>query len=150
MDAVRPAVVADALQAVRMVRQRADEWGVDPARIGIIGFSAGAHASVGAAAKYLDQESRPDFAASIYGEWWEQWIPDDAPPLFVSACSNDPLIDVTASTGLYEAWYRKGREVELHIYAQGGHGYGIRAQGLPVDGWKDGFVAWLQAEGLVG
>jgi acetyl esterase/lipase len=142
-------VVADGLQAVRTVRQGAERWGVAPDRIGIIGFSAGAGASVGAATKYLDAESRPDFAAAIYGEWWERWIPEDAPPLFIAAAFNDPLIDVTANTSLYEAWYRAGRPVEIHLYSKGGHGFGINGQGLPSDAWIDRFHEWMQGEGFV-
>lgn len=149
MDRVRPMVTADGLQAVRTVRERATRWGIAPDRIGIIGFSAGAGASVGAATKYMDPENRPDFAASIYGEWWERWIPDDAPPLFLSACFDDPLVDVTATTSLYDAWYRARRPVELHLYSQGGHGYGVRAQGLPSDAWIDHFQEWLLVSGLV-
>lgn len=149
MDRVRPMVTADGLQAVRTVRHDADRWGIAPDRIGIIGFSAGAGASIGAATKYLDAESRPDFAAAIYGEWWERWIPEDAPPVFIAAAFNDPLIDVTANTSLYEAWYRKGRPAEIHLYAQGGHGFGIRKQGLPSDMWIERFHEWMQAIGVV-
>lgn len=149
MDRVRPMVVADSLQAVRTLREGASRWGVARKRIGIIGFSAGAHASVGAAIKYMDAGSRPDFAASVYGEWWERWIPADAPPLFLAAARNDPLIDVSANTSLYEAWYRAGRPVELHLYSQGGHGFALVSQGLPSDAWADSFLAWLRAEGFV-
>ena len=68
MDRVRPMVVADGLQAVRMVRAQAERWGVDPDRLGILGFSAGTFAAIGATTTYLDAESRPGFAASVYGE----------------------------------------------------------------------------------
>lgn len=149
MDRVRPMVVADGLQAMRTLRAQAEQWRCSPDRLGIIGFSAGAHAAVGTALKYQDAESRPSFAASIYGEWWERWIPADAPPLFLMAASNDPLIDVRSNTGLYDAWYTAGCRAELHLYAQGGHGFGITRQGLPVDGWIDRFWEWLRAEGFI-
>jgi acetyl esterase/lipase len=148
MDRVRPMVVDDGLQAMRTVREQATRWGIAPDRLGILGFSAGAHAAVGAAMKYLDAESRPDFAASVYGEWWERWIPADAPPLFLTAAMNDPLIDVSSNTSLYEAWYAAGRPVELHLYSQGGHGFGLVPQGLPSDGWIDRFREWLRTEGF--
>jgi acetyl esterase/lipase len=131
------------------VRAQANRWGIAPDRLGIIGFSAGAYAAVGAATKYMDAESRPGFAASMYGEWWERWIPADAPPLFLTAATNDPLIDVSSNTSLYEAWYAAGRRVELHLYAQGGHGFGLVPQGLPSDTWIDRFLEWLRAERFV-
>jgi hypothetical protein len=65
------------------------------------------------------------------------------------AASNDPLIDVRSNTGLYDAWYTGGRRAELHLYAHGGHGFGVRSQGLPVDDWIERFWAWLQSEGFV-
>lgn len=149
MDRVRPMVIADGLQAIRRLRAQSSAWGIAPDRLGIMGFSAGAYAAVGAAMKYDDAESRPSFAASVYGEWWERWLPADAPPLFLVAASNDPLIDVRSNSGLYDAWYTAGRRAELHLYAQGGHGFGIRTQGLPVDDWIEHFWVWLQAEGFV-
>lgn len=149
MDRVRPMVVADGQQAIRTVREQANRWSIVPDRLGIIGFSAGACAAVGVATKYMDAESRPSFAASIYGEWWERWIPADAPPLFLTAAGNDPLIDVSSNSSLYEAWYAAGRRVEVHLYAQGGHGFGLESQGLPSDGWVDRFWEWLLAERFI-
>jgi acetyl esterase/lipase len=148
MDRVRPMVIADGVQAVRTIRQQAQRWNIAPDRLGILGFSAGGYVAVGAATK-SDAESRPNFAASLYGEWWERWVPAAAPPLFLAAASNDPLIDVRANSSLYEAWYGAGRRAELHIYAQGGHGFGVTPQGLPSDTWIDRFWEWLQAEGFV-
>jgi hypothetical protein len=69
--------------------------------------------------------------------------------LFLSAASNDELIDVRSNLSLYEAWYDAGRRAELHIYAQGGHGFALIPQGLPSDTWIDRFWEWLQAEGFV-
>lgn len=148
MDAVRPMVIADGLQALRTVRQRSDTWAIASDRLGIMGFSAGAYVVVGAATQY-DEESRPSFAAAIYGEWWERAVPADAPPLFLAAARDDELVDVRSNLGLYEAWHDAGRSAELHIYAQGGHGFALIPQGLPSDTWIDRFWAWLQAEGFV-
>jgi acetyl esterase/lipase len=141
-------VIADGLRAIRVVREQASRWGIDPDRLGILGFSAGAYVAVGAATKYMDAESRPSFAASVYGEWWDHWIPADAPPLFLAAASNDPLIDVSSNATHYAAWYAAGRRAELHIYGDGGHGFGIEPQGLPSDAWIDQFHGWLVAEGM--
>ena len=149
MDRVRPAVIADGLQAIRVLREQADQWAISADRLGIVGFSAGAYAAVGAAMKFEDAASRPSFAASMYGEWWERWVPADAPPLFLMAASNDPLIDVRATSSLYDAWVSAGRQAELHLYGQGGHGFGVKRQGLPSDGWIDRFWEWLRAEGFV-
>ena len=114
MDRVQSIVIAAGLQAICTLRTQADRWGIAPDRLGILGFSAGAYAAVGVAMKY-DAESRPSFAASVYGEWWERWVPADAPPLFLVAASNDPLIDVRSNSSLYEAWYTAGRRAELHL-----------------------------------
>jgi len=61
---------------------------------------------------------------------------------------NDPLIDVSSNTSLYEAWYAAGRPIELHLYAKGGHGFGLISQGLPSDGWIDRLSEWLGAKGF--
>ena len=148
MDRVRPMTIADGLQALGTIRRRADQWSLDPARLGILGFSAGAYVAVGAATKY-DPATRPSFAASVYGEWWEGWVPSDAPPLFVTAAGDDPLIAVRSNASLYEAWHAAGRRAELHLYARGGHGFALIRQGLPSDGWIDRFWEWLVAEGFV-
>jgi len=148
MDKVRPMVVADGIQAVRMVRQKARKWGVDPHRLGILGFSAGGFVAAGAATQY-DAESRPSFAAAIYAGWNERPVPADVPPLFVAAAFNDELVDTQISVSLYSAWKTVGRSAELHLYAKGGHGFGLNRQGLPSDTWIDRFWEWLQAEGLV-
>lgn len=148
MDQVRPMVIADGVQALRTIRQRTDTWGIAANRLGILGFSAGVHAAVGAATMY-DAESRPSFAAAIYGEWRERSVPADAPPLFLAAASNDDLIDVRYKLSLYETWHDADRPAELHIYGHGGHGFALNPQGLPSDTWIDRFWEWLQAEGFV-
>ena len=146
--ALWPLVVADGLQAVRLVRQRAAEWGLAPDRIGIMGFSAGGSVTAGAALEY-DADSRPYFAAPIYSAPREGIsVPADAPPLFI-AVAHDDAFAASASVPLYSAWSAAGRSAELHIYAQGGHGFGMRKQGLPSDHWIDRFGDWLQAQGLL-
>src|SRR6266516_3375856 len=96
-----------------------------------------------------DAQSRPHFAAAIYGALWEEIIvPADAPALFI-ALANDDEIAVEPSVALYRAWRAAGQPVELHIYAQGGHGFGMRKQGLPADHWIDRFGEWLQVQGFL-
>jgi len=79
---------------------------------------------------------------------WPDGAPDAAPPLFLVAASNDPLIEVRSNSSLHEAWYTAGRQVELHLYAQGGHGFGVTPRALLSDTWIDRFWEWLQAEGF--
>jgi acetyl esterase/lipase len=145
---IGPLAIADGQQAVRIVRQRALEWGLAPNRIGIMGFSAGGRVTAGVALEH-DAQSRPNFAAPIYGALWEDiTVPADAPPLFM-ALANDDELAVEPGLALYSAWRAAGHPVELHIYAQGGHGFGMRKQGLPADHWIDRFGEWLQIQGFL-
>jgi acetyl esterase/lipase len=147
---VIPLALADAQQAMRLVRQRATEWGVAPNRIGIMGFSAGGYFA-GAVALRHDAESRPDFAAAIYGVAPDDLtVPKDAPPLFLAQANDDPAVDPAGSSlRLYSAWKQAGIPVELHIYGSGGHGFGMYKKGLPTDDWCDRFRRWLEARGLL-
>lgn len=143
MQTHAPLILADGQQAVRLVRQRAAEWGIATDRIGILGFSAGGSVTSAVALRY-DAGSRPDFAAPIYGAHSGKGVaPDDAPPLFLVHADDDPLVPSAASLGLYNIWKAAGRPVELHIYQRGGHGFGMNKQGLPVDGWIERFGEWL-------
>lgn len=147
MMRVAPMTVADGKQAVCTVRQQAHRWGITPDRLGILGFSAGGYVAIGTAAT-PDAESRPDFAAAIYAAWPEREVPPEAPPLFLAGASDDPLVDMRANAALYLAWRNAGRSAELHLYAQGGHGFALNPQGLPVDSWSDRYWDWLSAEGF--
>jgi acetyl esterase/lipase len=145
---VRRMAVEDGRQAMTIVRRRATEWGVDPGRIGMLGFSAGAYVVTGVALQH-DAASRPDFAAPIYGAPWDDVpMPDDAAPLFIALASDDDMA-VRSSLPLYTKWRDAGHPAELHIFAQGGHGFGMRRQGLPADGWIDRFGDWLGSLGLL-
>src|SRR5258706_827403 len=145
---IGPLAIADGQQAVKIVRQRALEWSLGPNRIGIMGFSAGGRVTAGVALEY-DAQSRPNFAAPIYGPLWQDFtVPADAPPLFM-ALANDDELAVEPGLALYSAWRAAGHPVELHIYAQGGHGFGMRKQGLPADHWIDRFGEWLAIQGLL-
>ena len=145
---IEPLAIADGQQAMKVVRQHASQWGIAPDRIGMMGFSAGGRVTVGVALEH-DAQSRPHFAAAIYGALWEEIIvPADAPALFI-ALANDHEIAVEPSVALYRAWRAAGQPVELHIYSQGGHGFGMRKQGLPADHWIDRFGEWLQLQRLL-
>jgi acetyl esterase/lipase len=135
---------ADAQQAVRIVRQRAAEWGVDPQRIGFMGFSAGGGVTDQIARNYTP-DSRPDFAAPIYAAvFTEVQAPADAPPLFL-LCAEDDEMAVNGSLILHKAWRAAKRPVEMHIYASGGHGFAMKKLDLPVDSWIERFEEWVRA-----
>ena len=146
-----PLELADGLQAMRLVREHAEEWGLRPDRIGMLGFSAGGHLSAGVALANKPN-CRPDFIAPIYGvlrrDIVDIVVPENAPPLFTALASNDPIA-VEPCQALYTAWHAAGRPAEMHIYAQGGHGFGMFKQGLPSDAWIERFGEWLGAQGLV-
>jgi acetyl esterase/lipase len=139
---------ADGRQAIKLVRARAREWGIEPDRIGLMGFSAGGILTMGVVMRH-DAESRPNFAAPIYGGSANgELIPADAPPLFIAVADDDRAFSAS-SAKLYLDWKAAGRAAELHIYSKGGHGFGMSRRGLPVDSWIDRFGDWLQAQGLL-
>ena len=141
---VVPLIRADALQAIRVVRERAGDWGIAPQRVGIMGFSAGGTVTSLAALHY-DAESRPDFAAPIYGAGAQGDVPADAPPLFMVVANDDDLL--SRSLAMYQRWHDAGKEAELHIYGRGGHGFGMNRKGLPCDTWIERFHDWLTMPG---
>ncbi|OQA44731.1 MAG: Acetylxylan esterase precursor [Chloroflexi bacterium ADurb.Bin325] len=148
LRAIEPLALADAQQAVRIVRQRAAEWGVDPHKIGFMGFSAGGGLTAQIALNYTP-DCRPDFAAPIYAAVFEEVeAPADAPPLFLLCASADQMA-VWASLALYRAWQAAQLPVELHIYAHGEHGFGMRKMGLPSDTWIERFADWMQGLGMI-
>ena len=144
-----PIVLADGQQAVDMVRQRAGEWSILPDRIGMMGFSAGAFVTITTTLQ-AERENRPDFAASIYGAMWEtvETGASPLPPLFI-ALANDDDLTVDPSLQLYAAWHKANSPVEMHIYAQGGHGFAMRNINPAAEAWIDRMVEWMQVQGLV-
>ena len=143
-----PIATADGQEAVKIVRARAAEWGLNPERIGMMGFSAGGFVSASVALAN-EPSSRLAFVAPIYGALWQDiTIPADAPPFFTAVASDDGIA-VEPCVRLHEAWRKAGRSAEIHVYAQGGHGFGMRKQGLPCDGWIDRFGEWLGSLGMM-
>ena len=161
----------DAQRAVGLVRSRAREFGLDPQRLGVLGFSAGGHlaaalsASVGQrtypAVDDADKVScRPDFSVLIYPAYLtlkdqgEKINPDTAvssntPPAFIAMSQDDP---VRVESALYYsiALKQSGVPFELHIYPKGGHGYGLRRTDNPLTAWPDRTAEWLRGQGFLG
>jgi acetyl esterase/lipase len=143
----RAIAVMDAEQSLRLIRSQAREYGIAPDRLGIIGFSAGAMATVEVALA-KDPAVRPNFAVSMYGAALGPDLPDrDAPPLFIAAAQDDPQLPATHSLGIFERWTKAGRPAELHIYEKGGHGFGFRQHRLPADEWPRSLENWLYSRG---
>lgn len=143
-----PLAIADGREAVRLVRRRAAELGIDRDRIGLMGFSAGAMLTVGVALE-RDIESRPDVVAAIYPvQRTPIAVPADAPPLFALVAADDWAAS-GATVALYSAWRAMARPAELHVYASGGHGFGMRRQRLPVDTWIERLGDWLQEQKFI-
>lgn len=148
MDEVAKYGIADGIQAVKVVRQHAAEWGISPQRVGFLGFSAGAMVASRALLQQ-DAAARPNFAAPIYGGPFGKMptIPAKLPPIFMAWAQDDPLV-LDAVTKFYGALISAGNKPEAHIYAAGGHGFGMKKQGTTSDHWIDEFYWWLAAQGL--
>ena len=139
--------VADAEAALRLVRRRAADWHIDPARIGIMGFSAGGGVAVGTALAPKSDAS-PDFLVSLYGPSLQDVdVPAYAPPLFIAVGSSH--FNVTnGCLALFAAWHSAGKPAEIHVYDGVTAGFGMRKQGLPVDAWTERLYEWLLERGL--
>ena len=137
--------IADANAAFALVRANAAKWHVDPNRIGMIGFSAGAMLTM---ATTLDShDAKPAFIGNIYGGLSPVDVPPDAPPLFAAIAADDPLFPL--NFGLIENWRKANRPVELHYYEQGGHGFGMYPKETTSTGWFDAFARWLGMHGYL-
>lgn len=149
VKAVVPLAMADGLAAMKYVREHAGEYGIQPDRIGIIGFSAGGTVTASVAYNY-DAASKPAFVAPIYLQYtWapKKDVPADAPPLFLLAATDDQLGLAPHSVQMYQHWTAAKKQAEMHLFQKGGHGFGMRTQNLPTDGWIERFGDWLKAQG---
>lgn len=158
----------DAQRSIRLVRSKAKEWGIDPAKIGIMGFSAGGHLTAAACTNFdknayepidsVDQVScRPDFGVPVYAGGVVQKgttelapeirITKLTPPMFIACATDDPGSD--NSVYLYLGLKRAGVPAELHMYTQGGHGFGIKPTGKPVATWTQRCEEWMRASKIL-
>lgn len=163
------AAVQDAQRAVSYIRSKAEEWQIDPRRIGILGFSAGGETA--ALTSYLGDRQyepvdaidrvsfRPDFAMLIYPAYFEKrgeptkmredvTITNSAPPTFLVHAWDDP-VTVFSSLHIATELRKAGVPTELHVYATGGHGYGMRDTGHNVNSWPARAADWLKESGLL-
>jgi acetyl esterase/lipase len=168
-DAAPPQAQMDAQRAVSLVRGKAKEWGIDPKRVGMLGFSAGGHLTAWTATNFdkraydpideIDKEScRPDFAVLIYPAYLvprgkDELAPDirvskDTPPTFF-AHANDDGVSAENSARMYLALKKAKVPAELHVYASGGHGFGLRKSDKPCSTWPQRCGEWMKAQGLL-
>jgi acetyl esterase/lipase len=159
------AALEDAQRAMGLVRQHAAEWGIDPKRVGVIGFSAGAHLSVAVSNHYdkriydpvdaADQLScRPDFAIVLYPGYTalanQNYAPNpdiqptaNTPPTFLVQAEDDNTAHVESSIVYFMQLKNAKVPSEMHIYAEGGHGFGLRPRDFPIMGWPKLAETWL-------
>jgi acetyl esterase/lipase len=138
--------VADSRAAFALIRRRAAEWKIDPDRIGMVGFSAGAMLTMATA--LVGEDARPAFIGNIDGPLAPVTVPADAPPLFVALAADDPFF-ADAGFGLIESWRAARKPAEFHLYEQGGHGFGMYPKETTSTGWFDAFVSWLTMHGML-
>jgi acetyl esterase/lipase len=168
-----PPTLQDAQRALSLVRFHAAEWHVDPRKVGVIGFSAGGH-MVAAVSTHFDKRSypavdaadkescRPDFAMAIFpGHLWNPRdnenlslnpnvpVTKETPPTFLLQAEDDPVDDVTNSLVYYVALKKAGVPVEMHLYAEGGHAFGLRPTKFPITRWPGLAELWLQTIGII-
>lgn len=140
-----PRATQDALAALAMVRARAGEWHVDPARVGMIGFSAGSMTALNAV-QAPDAAVRPNFFGYIYGPMLRIPVPQAAPPMFAALALDDGLFG-KQGLGIVEAWHEAGRPVELHAYQKGDHGFGMGRPGTTTTLLLEEYHLWLASNG---
>jgi acetyl esterase/lipase len=138
--------IADAEAAFALVRQRAAQWHVDPSRIGMVGFSAGAMLTL--ATTLQGHDAKPAFIGTVYGPLAAVTVPADAPPLFVALAMDDPLFG-KGGYGLIESWRAAKRPAEFHFFEQGGHGFGMYPKTTTSTGWFDEFARWMTMHGWI-
>jgi acetyl esterase/lipase len=166
-----PVALEDAQRTLGLVRLHAAEWHIDPHKIGVLGFSAGGHLSAAISTNYkkrlypfvdaADKEScSPDFAVALYPGHMQQhtsnnyqlnpYIPvtKETPPTFLLQAEDDPVDPVQNSLVYYMALKDAGVPVEMHLYAHGGHAFGLRHSKFPITGWPDLVERWLRTIGI--
>lgn len=150
LDEHRKRAVADGQQAIRYIRERAAQWGIQQNKIGIMGFSAGAALAVGVVRSH-DEASKPNFVIALYGydADYTSPMPADTPPAFIAATQSDRLVPVEQSTLIFSEWTKAKAAAEFHVFEKGPHGFALTPLNLPVDNWTVPFEQWLKARGLI-
>lgn len=166
-----PVALEDAQRALRMVRANAAEYHIDPHKIGVLGFSAGGHLSAAISNHFKDQiykpidaidkqSSRPDFAVSLYPGHLSLYddktklntdihVTSATPPTFIVQAEDDPVDDVENSLVYFAALRRAKVPTEMHLYAHGGHAFGLRRTQFPITEWPSLVEKWLSTIGMV-
>jgi len=137
--------IEDVEAAYAMMLKRADEWGVNSDRIGMIGFSAGAGLAM--AATLQSEKVDLAFIGPIYGGMDAVDVPEDAPPMFAAIATDDFLFN--GEFDLIESWYDAGVPVEFHLYQNGGHGFGLGNPDRTSNKWFEAFMHWLDVNGFL-
>ncbi len=151
--------VQDAAKAIALVREHAAEWGLKPDRVGLLGFSAGGNLLAHIACDRPAASHMPDFGINIYGggfvdpkdptKFKEGFsVPADAPPMFM-ACAHDDGQNPFALTALYLEYKKNKIPAELHMFTKGGHGFGMRDNKQPINGWPQRCSEWMTDAGLL-
>lgn len=147
-----PLAMQDGLTAVKYVRQHAADYHLERNKIGLMGFSAGGTVAMSVVYN-AGEESRPNFIVPIYaalGNVIGTVVPTGNTPIFIAVASDDDFGLAPENVQLYEKWLNAKQPAELHVYEKGGHGFGLKKQGLPVDTWMDRFEDWLLMQGYMG
>ena len=139
--------LADGIAAMKLVRARSTEWGVDPQRVGFMGFSAGAFLTVSVTLSG-DADAMPNFIAPIYGRQMAVEVPANAPPMFVAIAADDPLF-WRGDMALVYSWAKAGKPVEFHLFQNGGHGFGPGTPGTTSMDWLDSLYRWIGVNGFL-
>lgn len=142
-----PQSLEDGLAALRYVRDHAAEFGIDPQRVGFMGFSAG-----GFLARSVIEhggDDAPDFAAPIYPNMAAMDVPADAPPMFVVIAADDFLLAPHEGLPLLDSYRSAGKPIEFHLLSGGGHGFGLGREGEPTEGWPEMMYRWMRSIGVL-
>ena len=138
-----PPAVEDLARAIAHVRSHAADWQVDPARIGVIGFSAGSRTAIRLIETQPAAAGQLDSVALLYPPMTQPVKPGPRPPLFLAIAADDPLFRQGKLT-LLSQWLEESPKVEFHLYSGGSHGFGMRPNGNTSDLWIGQYLAWLK------
>ena len=142
---ILPYSTKDALTAIELMREKSVKYNINPNKIGLMGFSAGGAVTM-EAAYTSTTKNKPNFIAPIYA-WMDivdkQKVPLYKPQAFISCANDDEL--APASVQIYQDWIQADAKAELHMFSEGGHGYGMNKMDGPVDGWSQLLIDWILA-----